>query len=247
MGRVFGLLYGGISYLLMLATLIYLYLFLADVLVPKGIDTGEMGPFYPALATNIGLILLFAVQHSVMARPAFKKVWTKVIPPHLERSTYVLMTSLVLIVIFWQWRPMSFLLWDSDSATWYRVAYGLNLVGFYLLVAATFMTNHFDLFGLRQVWLNFRGREYTHPPFRVRWLYRYVRHPIYLGVLLMLWATPHMSVGHALFATGMTIYIFIGARYEERDMLKHAGDAYREYKEKVPMVFPVPGRSHPRV
>ena len=241
------MLYGGVCYVLMLATLIYLFLFLTNVWVPKGIDVGEQGPFTESLLINIGLILLFAVQHSLMARPAFKKVWTKVISPPVERSTYVLMSSVVLMIIFWQWRPMGPYIWDSHSALMYGTMYALYLGGAYLLVAATFMTDHFDLFGFRQVWMHLWGQEYTHPPFRVRWLYRYVRHPIYLGVLLMLWATPHMSVGRAVFATGMTLYILIGVYYEERDMIKHAGDAYKEYREKVPMLFPLPGKSHPRV
>ncbi|MBT8421659.1 MAG: isoprenylcysteine carboxylmethyltransferase family protein, partial [Gammaproteobacteria bacterium] len=218
MGRFFGLLYGGICYVITLFTLVYMFFFLTNVWVLKGVDDGEVIPIPQAVMINIGLILLFGLQHSIMARPGFKKIWTRVIPKTYERSTYVLASSLVLAFVFWQWQPIQVWLWGTSSALGYSILYGLFMLGTIIVLASTFMTDHFDLFGVRQVWLNLWGRPYTHQPFQARWFYRFMRHPLYFGLLLMLWSTPRMSYGHALFSLGMTMYILIGVRYEERDL-----------------------------
>jgi methanethiol S-methyltransferase len=235
---VLGLIYGIFAYVVFLATFLYAIGFVGGIYVPKSIDVGNLAPPSRALPTDVLLLGLFAVQHSVMARPAFKRVWTTIIAASIERSTFVLASSLVLILLFWQWRPMPALVWQTTNPAGRMVLHGLFFAGWLLVLASTFMIDHFDLFGLRQVWLNFWGLEYTSPSFSTGGLYRYVRLPIMLGFVIAFWATPTMSVGHLLFALATTGYILIALQLEEHDLVRFFGDSYREYRQRVPMVLP---------
>lgn len=235
---VLGLIYGVVAYVVFLGTFLYAIGFVGGIYVSKSIDVGSAAPLFTALPVDVLLLSMFAVQHSVMARPAFKRVWTAIIPVPVERSTYVLASSLVLILLFWQWRPIPGLVWDVHAAVGQTLLQLLFFGGWLTVLASTFMIDHFDLFGLRQVWLNFRGMEYTHPPFSMSWLYRYLRHPIMLGFVIAFWATPTMSVGHLLFALATTGYILIAIQLEEHDLAGFLGDTYREYRRRVPMLLP---------
>ncbi len=239
--------YGLVCYLIFFGTFLYLVGFLGNFLVPKGVDDGTVIPLFPALCLNLGLIALFGIQHSVMARPAFKERWTRIVPRSVERSTYVLVTSLILISIFWLWQPMPQTVWRAESPWLAALLRALFFAGFLITLLSTYMTDHFDLFGLRQVWLRFVGRRYEHPPFKVTWFYRLIRHPLYTGLILAFWATPHMTLGHLLFAAGMTAYILIAVRLEERDLVTFLGDRYRAYQREVPMLVPRPGRTYEAV
>ena len=239
--RVTILLYGIFCYLVFFATFLYAIAFLGDFGVPKSIDSGAQGPFIQALAVDALLLGLFAVQHSLMARPWFKRAWTRLVPPVAERSTYVLFASLAMIAMFWKWQPMGGLIWQLDSTIGRAFAYGIYAFGWALLLFATFLIDHFDLFGLRQVYLNFRGQEYTGLRFRTPLLYRYVRHPIYVGWLCIFWATPRMSVAHLVFAVATTAYILIAISWEERDLLRAHGEVYQRYREQVPKLIPTLG------
>jgi protein-S-isoprenylcysteine O-methyltransferase Ste14 len=238
MGRYVAFLYGIVCYAIFFVTFLYLIGFLANFLVPKSIDVGTLAPLGTALAIDIALIALFGIQHSVMARPAFKAAWTKVVPESVERSTYVLLSSVVLIVLYWLWRPVPAVVWEAQAPWLVGLLWGLFALGFGLVLVATFVINHFDLFGLRQVFLRLREKPYTDLPFQVRFLYRFVRHPLYVGWFLAFWATPHMTVGHLLFAIGMSGYILIAVRYEERDLVRHLGQAYVDYQKRVPKFVP---------
>jgi protein-S-isoprenylcysteine O-methyltransferase Ste14 len=235
---VLGLIYGIFAYVVFLATFLYAIGFVGGIYVPKSIDVGNLAPLSRALPTDVLLLGLFALQHSVMARPAFKRVWTTIIAASIERSTFVLASSLVLILLFWQWRPMPALVWQTTNPAGQTVLHALFFAGWLLVLASTFMIDHFDLFGLRQVWLNFCGLEYTSLSFSTGGLYRYVRHPIMLGFVIAFWATPTMSVGHLLFALATTGYILIALQLEEHDLVRFFGDSYREYRQRVPMVLP---------
>jgi protein-S-isoprenylcysteine O-methyltransferase Ste14 len=236
------LLYGAISYLLFLASFLYAIGFFANAIVPKGIDSGAAASPGIGLAINLGLLSIFAIQHSVMARPEFKAKWTKIVPPSAERSTYVLLTSLILFLIYWQWRPFPGTVWQVESSVGQAVLWGVYAFGWLIVLVSTFLIDHFDLFGLRQVWLRFRNREYTHLNFQESSLYRYVRHPILLGFIIAFWATPHMTRGHLLFAAVTTAYVFVAVRLEERDLVAFHGDRYREYRKRVPMILPFGGK-----
>lgn len=238
-GRLAVLLYGVFSYLVFLATFLYAIAFLGDFGVPKSIDSGAQGPLGEALAINALLLGVFAIQHSVMARPWFKRTWTRIVPAAAERSTYVLFASLAMVLLFWKWQPMGGLIWELDSSIGRVLAYGIYVFGWGLLLLATFLIDHFDLFGLRQVYLNFRGRAYTGLQFRTPMLYRYVRHPIYVGWLCIFWATPRMTVAHLVFALSTTAYILIAIQWEERDLLRAHGEAYQRYREQVPKLIPM--------
>lgn len=238
-GRITTLLYGVFCYLVFFATFLYAIAFLGDFGVSRTIDSGVEGSIAQALAINAGLLTLFALQHSIMARSWFKRAWTRIVPQAAERSTYVLFSSVALILLFWQWRPIGGLVWQVDNELGRILIYSVYAIGWLLLLLATFLINHFDLFGLRQVYLHFRGQKYTGLPFRTPGLYRLVRHPIYLSWLCIFWATPRMTIAHLVFALATTGYILMAIPLEERDLIRVYGDAYRRYKQQVPGIFPV--------
>jgi protein-S-isoprenylcysteine O-methyltransferase Ste14 len=202
------------------------------------LDSAPQGPLGQALLVNALLLGLFAVQHSVMARSWFKRWLTRFVPAHLERSTYVLMASLTLILLYWQWQPLGGMVWEVSDPLWRGVLHALFACGWFLILYATFLINHFDLFGLRQVWLNLRGKDYTPLNFGTPGAYKMVRHPIYLGWVVAAWATPSMSITHLFFAVATTAYILVGIRFEERDLVRGHGVTYERYRERVPMLFP---------
>jgi protein-S-isoprenylcysteine O-methyltransferase Ste14 len=232
--------YGIVSYALGVASLIYLICFLANLVVPRTIDSAPAGAIAPAVLIDLVLVGLFAFQHSLMARPAFKERWTRVVPKPAERSTYVLVTALVLALLFWQWRSIPGTVWDIDGNLGQGLLQGLFWLGWVILLASTFMINHFDLFGLRQVWLRLNDEPYRPVPFVEVALYRFVRHPIMLGILVGIWATPRMSAGHLLFAAATTAYVFIGIFLEERDTRRALGESYERYRRKTSMIVPLP-------
>ncbi len=243
MRRIICFVYGMTCYAIFFATFLYLIAFLANFMVPKGIDTGVPIATVPAALIDLGLIALFGFQHSVMARPAFKKRLVTFLPESVERSTFVLAASLVLIILFWQWRPLPQAVWFIQSPVGQASLWALMLAGFGIVLLSTFIIDHFDLFGLRQVWLGLFSRTYQHPSFRVTYFYKFIRHPIYFGLLLGFWCTPRMTLGHLLLATGMSVYILIGIHFEERDLEMFIGEDYRRYKQRVPMLIPL-GKPH---
>lgn len=236
--RVTPLAYGVACYLIFLATFGYAIGFVGDFVVPKTIDSGPRVPTAEALIVDVLLLGLFAVPHSVMARPGFKRRWTRLVPPPVERSTYVLVSSLLLGLVFWGWLPLPGVVWDARGSAARTALWGLFGAGWLVVLTSTFLIDHFDLFGLRQVYLYTTGRPYTPPPFRTPALYRVVRHPIMLGFVVAFWATPTMTWGHLLFAVLTTAYILIGVRLEERDLRVHIGDSYEAYSRGVPMLVP---------
>jgi protein-S-isoprenylcysteine O-methyltransferase Ste14 len=238
MGRYLGFLYGIVCYAIFFVTFLYLIGFLANFMVPKGIDTGAVGPFGTSFAIDLGLIALFGLQHSLMARPGFKAAWAKLVPASIERSTYVLLSSLVLIVMYAFWQPLPGIVWQAQAPWLVGLLWGVFALGFGLVLISTFVINHFDLFGLRQVFLLLRQKAYTDVPFQVRFMYRFVRHPLYVGWFLAFWGTPNMTVGHLLFAIGMSAYIVIAVHYEERDLVRYLGQDYIEYRKRVPKFVP---------
>jgi protein-S-isoprenylcysteine O-methyltransferase Ste14 len=238
LSRIAAFLYGGVSYLAFFATFLYAIGFLGNFVVPKSIDSGREAPFLYALAINTALLALFVLQHSVMARPWFKAAWTRIVPASVERSTYVLFSSLALLLLFWKWEPMGGVIWNvtnPDGQIALNALYGLGVL---IILAATFLINHFDLFGLRQVWLNLRGIPYTSLSFSTPGMYRIVRHPLYVGWLLMFWAAPVMTVAHLVFTLGTTAYILIAIQFEERDLVRSHKE-YAEYRRQVPMLIPI--------
>jgi protein-S-isoprenylcysteine O-methyltransferase Ste14 len=242
MAGLLAVLYGICAYALALVSLVYAMGFVGDVAVPKTIDSGAAGPLVESIVVDALLLGLFAVQHSVMARPGFKRWWTLVVPPSVERSTYVLFASLVLLLLYWQWRPIPAPVWTVDDPFGAAVLVAIAWSGWALLLASTFMLSHFELFGLRQVFARMLGVDLPAAQFHTPLLYRRVRHPIYLGFLLAFWATPAMTVGHLLFAVATTGYILIGIQLEERDLVAAFGDQYRRYRENVAMLVPWPRR-----
>jgi len=243
MGRIVAFLYGTVSYVIFFVTFLYAIGFVENIFVPKSIDSPPpAASMTRAIIANVLLLSIFAIQHSVMARPGFKKVWTKIVPRSIERSTYVLLASLALILIFWQWRQMAEPVWTVTTPV---LAYGLmvlSFVGWGMVLTSTFLINHFDLFGLRQVYLNLKQREYQHYTFVTPVLYRLVRHPIMLGFIIAFWATPAMTVGHLLFAAVTTAYIIVAIQLEERDLVSFHGQAYEDYRQEVSMLVPIPKR-----
>jgi protein-S-isoprenylcysteine O-methyltransferase Ste14 len=233
--------YGVIAYCVFFATYVYAIGFVGNLLVPKALDSAPTAPFLTALAINLGLLSLFAIQHSVMARPWFKRALLRVIPQPAERPTYVLASSLALILLFWQWSPLGGEIWNIQNPTWRAVTLTVFASGWLLVLLTTFLINHFDLFGLRQVWLHLRGREYTSLHFVTPGPYRLVRHPLYLGWLLAFWAAPTMTVTHLLFAAVTTAYILVAIQLEERDLID-AHPEYAEYRRRVPMILPLGSR-----
>ena len=234
--------YGIVSYALGVASLLYLICFLGNIVVPKTIDSAPVGAVAPAVLVDLILVGLFAFQHSLMARPGFKERWTRIVPKAAERSTYVLLTGLVLALLCWQWQPIAGVVWNVEGAVGKGLLQALFWLGWVILFAATFMINHFDLFGLRQVYLRLKDQPYRPVPFVEVALYRFVRHPIMLGLLIGLWATPSMSAGHLLFAAATTIYIFIGIFLEEHDTRQALGEDYETYRRQTRMIVPLPRR-----
>jgi methanethiol S-methyltransferase len=237
--RITTFVYGALCYLIFFGTFLYAAGFIGNLVVPKSIDSGQAGPIGEALLINAGLLALFAFQHSLMARPWFKRVWTRFIPEPAERSTYVLFSSLALILLFWQWRPMGGVVWNVEEQALRIVLYALCAMGWLLVLISTFLINHFDLFGLRQVYLFLLGKEYTKLVFKTPVLYRHVRHPLYLGWLFAFWATPTMKVAHLVFAIATTLYILMAIQFEEKDLVSLHGDEYRSYQKRVPMILPL--------
>jgi methanethiol S-methyltransferase len=240
--RVVYFLYGVACYVAFLATFLYAIGFVGNLLVPKAMDSPPAQPFWPALAVDALLLAVFAVQHSVMARPWFKERWTRVVPWTLERSTYVLLASAALALMMWQWRPLGGQVWSVEAPAARALLYALFAFGWGLVLLATFLINHFDLFGLRQVWLTLRGKPYSRLRFGTPGPYRLVRHPLYLGFILAFWATPSMTVTHLVFALVTTAYILVAIQLEERDLLHEHGEAYAAYRRSVPMILPLARR-----
>jgi len=230
--------YGVVCYGLFLITFLYAIGFLGNFLVPKSIDSGPEGPVLEALLIDAGLLALFAVQHSIMARPWFKRAWTRIVPEPAERSTYVLFSSLAMLLMFWQWRPIGGVIWQIEGTIGQTLMYALYSAGLLIVLLSTFLINHFDLFGLRQVYLYLIGHRYTPLVFRTPFFYRHVRHPLYVGWLLTFWAAPVMTVAHLFFAVMTTVYILLAIRFEEADLIAHHGDSYRSYRRQVPMLIP---------
>ena len=238
MGRVIAFLYGLIAYAGFLIAFLYAIGFIGNLWVPKSIDSGTVGPFGQSLLINLGLLGVFAVQHSVMARPGFKVWWTKVVPEAVERSTYVLISNILIGLIFWLWQPMTGVVWDASGSVGGTILLILYFVGWLIILLASFNVSHFDLFGLRQVMINLRGEKYEHIAFRTPGFYRLVRHPLMVGWIVAFWATPKMSTGHLLWAVTTTVYILIAIQLEERDLITVFGDQYRNYKRTVPSLIP---------
>jgi protein-S-isoprenylcysteine O-methyltransferase Ste14 len=233
--------YGVFCHLLFLVTFAYMAGFVGNFLVPRSIDSGSTLPTTKAMAIDLLLILSFGLQHSVMARPAFKRIWTRIVPQPIERSTYVLASCIVTGLLLGLWQPIKPIVWDVASSGARSLLWAMFAAGWLMVPAVSLMINHFDLFGTRQVWLYLKGRDYTSLPFRVPMLYKYVRHPLYLGWALAFWATPTMTLGHLLFAGVLTLYMAVAARIEERDLVSYFGDSYRAYQRRVPMFIPHPG------
>lgn len=242
-GRLLIFAYGIACYAVFFATFVYAIGFVGNLWVPKSMDSPAAAPFGRALLVNLGLLGLFAVQHSVMARPAFKRWLATFVPVPMERSTYVLFSSLALIVLFWCWLPMGGVIWSVEHPAGRALLYGLFAFGWLLVLASTFLINHFDLFGLRQVWLHLLGRPYTPLPFKTPWLYGHVRHPLYVGWFFAFWATPTMTAAHLLFAVMTTAYILVAIRLEERDLIQSHPE-YADYRRRVPMLVPRLRRQH---
>ena len=243
MGRFIGLLYGLVAYLVFFVSVIYAIGFVSGLGVPKTIDSGPVGSPLTAVIVNLLLMTLFAVQHSVMARPQFKKWWTQFIPPAIERSTFVLFASLALLLLCWQWQPIPAVAWRVDNPYLADFLSGFGLFGWALVFASTFLINHFELFGLHQVASNLVGRPMPKATFKTPLLYNLVRHPIYLGFIIAFWSAPVMTAGHLLFAAVTTAYIFVGIALEERDLIAIFGEEYRRYRQRVAMIVPFLGRS----
>ena len=236
--------YGAAAYLLFLAAFLYLVGFVGNFVVPRTVDHGLPAPIGQAVLVNVLLVGAFGIQHSVMARPAFKEWWTRFVPPSIERSTYVVLSSAVLVLLYWQWRTMPAVIWDVRPPAGRVVVWAVFWLGWGIALASTFMVSHFDLFGLRQVYLAWRGKPYTHIGFHARFLYRLVRHPLMLGFLIAFWAAPTMTAGHLLFSVAMTGYILIAVQLEERNLVAALGDQYRDYRREVPALIPHPRHHH---
>lgn len=239
MKRFLILLYGTLNYLMFLGVYLYFIAFVGDFAAPKTVNSGAAASLPGALAINFLLISLFAVQHSVMARRGFKRWWIKIIPQSIERSTFVFITNLILILLMWQWRPLPQVVWSVEHPIASAILYSMFGAGFALAVLSSFLINHFELFGLQQVYREWRQRAFTAPPFQTPWVYKIIRHPMQAGQILGLWAIPLMTSGHLVLALGMTVYIFIGIYFEERDLVRNFGQRYLDYRKEVPKLIPV--------
>jgi len=236
--------YGIVAYLIYLIAALYMLGFLGNFIVPKSISSGTGGPLGQAMVINLMLLSLFAIQHSVMARPPFKKWLTSFMNPAIERSTYVLLSSLVLLLLYWQWQPIPTVLWEVKSEMIYLLIMGLYGLGWVVVLASTFMINHFELTGLQQVYNYLKNKQSESSSFQINYLYKFVRHPLMLGFLIVFWATPYMTLGHLLFTSVMTIYIFLSVKYlEEKDLRRTIGKEYEDYQAKVPMIIPFTNRN----
>jgi protein-S-isoprenylcysteine O-methyltransferase Ste14 len=239
MGAISAFVFGAFAYACGVAALVYSMGFVGNVVVPKSIDAGTLVGSGEAVVVNLLLLGLFGVQHSVMARRSFKQWWTRIVPHSVERSTYVLAAALVLGLLFWQWRPiLEPVVWQVESPAVALLLWSIYWLGWTVLLVSTFLINHFELFGLRQVFARVTGRAIPEPEFRTPFFYRYVRHPIYLGLILAFWSTPLMTAGHLLFAIGATGYILVGIWFEERDLIAQFGEQYRRYRAQVGMLVP---------
>jgi protein-S-isoprenylcysteine O-methyltransferase Ste14 len=245
MRRIMVMAYGICAYAAFLAAFLYLVGFLTGLAVPKSINSGTSSPLGVAVVVNLGLLAAFAVQHSIMARPWFKTWWTRFVPRPVERSTFVLATSVILAMLFWQWRPLPVVVWQVTNPVGQGLLICLFFSGIAVVLFSSFLIDHFDLFGLRQTYLYFRGREYRHPPFMVRSLYKHIRHPLMAGFLIAVWSSPMMTLGHLFFAAGITAYVFLGIALEERDLRRILGEDYERYRERTPMILPLPKKPEP--
>lgn len=243
MTGIIALLYGIVAYLIFLGSFLYAVGFVGNLVVPKSIDSGIAGNPVEAVIINALLLGLFAAQHSIMARPAFKRMWTRIIPKSVERSTYVLLASLILLLVFWQWRPIPGPVWTVENPVFSAAIIGVFWIGWIVLLISTHLIDHFELFGLAQVWASLRKKKLPAPVFRTPLFYKWVRHPLYVGFLLAFWAAPSMSWGHLLFSIGTTGYILLGIFLEERDLIALFGDQYRRYRKQVGMLIPWPNRN----
>jgi len=247
MSRTLAFLYGVVSYLVFFATFLYAIGFVGNLAVPKSIDVGvppgaEGASLWSVLIVNVILMSIFALQHSIMARPEFKERWTRIVPRAIERSTYVLLSSLALILLFWQWRPMTDVVWSVENAVGRYLLWTMFFLGWSMVLVSTFLINHFELFGLRQVYMNLRRQESGESGFVTPMLYRIVRHPIMLGFIIAFWSTPVMTYGHLLFAAVTTVYMIVAIQFEERDLVNIHGEAYEQYRREVSMLVPIPKR-----
>ncbi|HTM07569.1 MAG TPA: isoprenylcysteine carboxylmethyltransferase family protein [Verrucomicrobiae bacterium] len=238
MSRVATFLYGLVCYAIFGFAFLYAIGFTGNLAVPKSIDSGAESGLAVSLAINLILLGLFAIQHTVMARPGFKASWTKIVPVPAERSTFVLLASLALLLLYWQWRPLPSVIWSVENPAGSALLVGLFWLGWFTVLFSTFIVDHFDLFGLRQVWYYLRGQEYHHIEFQTKSLYRHIRHPIMAGFIIAFWATPQMTAGHLLFAAATTAYILIGIQFEEHDLKGYFGKDYDHYRRTVPMLIP---------
>jgi protein-S-isoprenylcysteine O-methyltransferase Ste14 len=243
MGKLFAFLYGIVAYLAFFVVILYSIGFVTGLGVPKTIDSGTVGPPLQAIVVNLLLMSLFAIQHSVMARPQFKKWWAQFVPASVERSTYVLFANVALALLLWQWQPIPTVIWQIDNPQIAAVLLGLSLLGWVIVFSSTFLINHFELFGLHQVINNLTGKPMPTVRFRTPLLYNLVRHPLYLGFIIAFWITPMMTAGHLLFAAVTTAYIFVGIALEEHDLITVFGDEYRRYRQRVAMIVPFLGKS----